>query len=523
MLQEAGHALGVGNSPDTSSAMYEFYQGTRTGLSASDIAAIRALYGARQADEYESAYRNDTLVTATAYPTRTGPLTADLTTADDADVYKFTAGAFTDRVTVNLRAAGLSLLTARVELLDSSGHVLASGVATDPTQNDIALSVGSIRAGQTYFVRISGARADEFAIGSYELEVSQSSPANPPTDTGADSSLAEPSANDTLITAHTRLQSEFSVSPQTESSVAAFDSPHDADIYRIVVPPSATGEPVNLILTTYGNDGQALNPWMEVTDSDGRKLDTEVMTADGHITTLQVRGLEVGQEYFVKTFSDTNSVGEYHFSANLHAEIESVTELASGNLSSSAPASESFTLAQSGLVHLVLSATGASGTAEAVIQDAAGHEVGRFAAEAGRGRSLELFLSAGAYTVVVRPAEGSLVGFRLGMEIVTDPIGARPVDPTAAPAPTAPQPRPDQPIAQPSRPSTVTQQSALAAPPVPSKPVSVASSQPAPVKPASTVQPTQLPATRQPTTEPTPTLSTVTPKPIEPIEYAWWY
>ena len=87
----------------------------------------------------------------------TGPVTADLTTAADADVYKFTAGLLTNRVTVNLRASGLSLVTAHVELLDSAGRVLATGSAAGPLNNDISLSSpGLVRAGQTYFVRVSG-------------------------------------------------------------------------------------------------------------------------------------------------------------------------------------------------------------------------------------------------------------------------------------------------------------------------------------------------------------------------------
>src|SRR5262249_38293246 len=50
LLQESGHALGLDNSSDLASVMYEYYRGARTGLGASDIAAIQALYGARQAD-----------------------------------------------------------------------------------------------------------------------------------------------------------------------------------------------------------------------------------------------------------------------------------------------------------------------------------------------------------------------------------------------------------------------------------------------------------------------------------------
>ncbi|MBN9118592.1 MAG: matrixin family metalloprotease [Planctomycetes bacterium] len=502
LLQEAGHALGIGNSPDPASAMYEFYQGPRAGLSAGDVASIRALYGARQPDRYEGAGGNDTLATATPNPVLTGPVTADLTTPTDVDVYKFTGGLLTNRVTVNLRAAGLSLVTARVELLDSSGRVLASGTAADPTHNDVTLSLGSVRAGQTYYVRVSGARGDEFSVGSYELDVKQSSLLTGLTDL-VGGLLDDTGLNDTLATATHLLTGAPSVGPQTEYGAdASFGSSRDVDVYTITVPPARSGAPVNLLLTVWGADGCVLNPWMEVTDAFGQKLDTEVIAADGNTTTLQVRGLEPGRPYFVKTFSDTQSVGGYHLSADLRTETVSVPELASGSLTAAAPTSRPFTLAQSGQVHLVLGAIGTSGSAEAVVTDAAGHEVGRFAANAGRGRSLDLMLSAGTYTVTVRSVSGAPIDFRLGIAIVTDPVGAQPEDPTTNPAPTSPPP---EPVTQPADPTTTY--SGDGSDPLPS--------QPSPDPTPSTAEP--APATEEEST----TSGTITTE--EPSDSAWWY
>src|SRR5439155_3824771 len=84
VLQEAAHSLGVSNSTDITSVMYEYYQGARTGLSAEDVASIQALYGTRQPDAYEGPGGNDTLATATTYA---GPVAADLTTTTDVDNY----------------------------------------------------------------------------------------------------------------------------------------------------------------------------------------------------------------------------------------------------------------------------------------------------------------------------------------------------------------------------------------------------------------------------------------------------
>ena len=462
LLQESGHALGVGNSPDAASVMYEFYSGVRTGLSAGDIASIQALYGARQPDQYEGLGGNDTLAAATRYRS---DVTADLTTTGDVDVYKFTAGVLTQSVTVSLRAAGLSLLTARVEVLDASGRVLASRAVTDPLANDITLSLGGLRAGTTYYVRVSGA-GGEFGIGSYALQIKQSSLLTQVTDV-VGNLLEETGLNDTLFTATSLLSKTLSPGPQTEYGTrAAFGSPADADYYRLTVPGSVSNGPVNLLITVWGADGQVLNPWIEVRDATGGVFAAQVTSANGNTTTLQVTGLKAGATYFVKTFSDSGSVGEYTFAADVRPDVVTVPELASGTVGAATAATTEFSLEQTSQVHLVLSATGARGTAEAVITNEAGDVVGRFTAAAGRGRSLDLYLAAGKYTVTVRSVGGDTLGFQLGLAIVTDPVGAQPEDPTGTPAPTTPPPPTSPPVPPPSEPTTPTNPT----PPPPSEP-----------------------------------------------------
>lgn len=195
------------------------------------------------------------------------------------------------------------------------------------------------------------------------------------------------------------------------------------NIYRLTVPPSASGA-VNLLVTLWGDNGRTLDAWLEVTDATGKKLAAEVIAADGNTTTLQVRGLSAGATYFVKAFSDTQRTGAYTFTADLRSDTTTIPELAAGTVSPASPASAAFTLAQTGQVHFVLTLTGAVGSAEAVVTDAAGAVVGRFAASANRGRSLDLYLLAGEYTITVKLVSGGALGFRLGVAIVTDPVGA---------------------------------------------------------------------------------------------------
>ena len=146
LLHEAGHAFGLPDNNDPASVMYTYYQGTETALAPEDIAAIQALYGARQPDQHGGSTGNGTLAAATPYGN--GPLTADLTTPGDVDVYKFTTGLLTTGVTVQVDAVGLSLVTPNVEVLNAR-RAKCSGIhllTTDPNPTTHLFSISSSTA-----------------------------------------------------------------------------------------------------------------------------------------------------------------------------------------------------------------------------------------------------------------------------------------------------------------------------------------------------------------------------------------
>ena len=150
-LQESGHAFGVGNSSDTTSAMYEVYGSARAGLSAGDAASIQGLYGARTTDAYEGLTGNDTLATATPFATA---LEADLTTGQDVDTYRYVADSSAGRW-FRVKAAGLSLVAARLDVLDATGQVIGSAQADSPLQNDVTVYVPTLVPGAAYYLRVS--------------------------------------------------------------------------------------------------------------------------------------------------------------------------------------------------------------------------------------------------------------------------------------------------------------------------------------------------------------------------------
>ncbi|QEL17788.1 matrixin family metalloprotease [Limnoglobus roseus] len=451
LLQEAGHALSIGNSSDPASVMYEYYQGPRTGLSAGDIASIQALYGPRVADRFEGSGGNGTRGSATPY---TGPLTADLTTTADVDIYSFKAGLLTRSVTINLGAAGLSLLTAKVELLDSNGNVIASALTTDPTTNDVTLSSNAINSFAKYFVRVSSARSDVFGIGAYALTVTQRSIL---TDvTGIVTNLLDDTGlNDTLSAATTLLSRGSAVGPQAEFvTQGGFGSATDVDVYRLTVPPTSDGSPINLLTTVWGQGGATLNPWVEVYDALGNPIATEVLTADGNTTTVQLRDVPSGQTYFLKLSSDTHARGNYVLSTDLRSDALTFPSGPVQSLDTLAPlVNGGLVLTQTGQVHLVLSADGTgvdTPGVEMVVTAEDGTVVATLTTAAHRGRSLDVFLTAGTYSIRFRALGTSApVDFRLAAVVITDPVGATPVDPTDDPEPTSPPPPPPPPTGDP--------------------------------------------------------------------------
>lgn len=132
-LHEVGHAFGIGSSDDPTSVMYDTFNHNLS-LSASDVAAVRALYGARPADSNEGSTgngstRNSTRIQFSSEFDGSTPLAifGDVTTPTDADVFYLPAlDTYSGPMTVRLQTAGLSLLAPTLTVSEKSGNVLAA-------------------------------------------------------------------------------------------------------------------------------------------------------------------------------------------------------------------------------------------------------------------------------------------------------------------------------------------------------------------------------------------------------------
>jgi hypothetical protein len=177
VLHEAGHSLGLGHPDDTDAVMGSAYGGLRAGLEAGDIAGIRAIYGARADDAHGRQGRgvglSDAVDVAAGLVTPALFALGDLalTTIGDSDYFSVVAPTSGASLRATAIAVGVSLLGARVSVYDASGALLDLAGDGSAYGLDVTASVAGVVAGQRYYIEVSGATADVFAIGSYGLEV----------------------------------------------------------------------------------------------------------------------------------------------------------------------------------------------------------------------------------------------------------------------------------------------------------------------------------------------------------------
>jgi len=162
-LHEAGHSFGLSDqTSDPTSVMYAQYSGIRTALSAADISQIQSLYGGpRRPDASEGVAGNDTFATATSLTVANQA--ADISTPTDADYFKFVVPSYTSgSLTVQVQAAGVSLLTPQLTIFNSLQQVVATNASTDPFNNNVSLTINNVTPGATYYFDVQGASSVVF-------------------------------------------------------------------------------------------------------------------------------------------------------------------------------------------------------------------------------------------------------------------------------------------------------------------------------------------------------------------------
>lgn len=457
LLQEAGHTLGLGNSPLRDSVMYEYYHGPRTGLSASDITAIQAMYGARQPDAYEGRNGNDRIANASSLSllrNSDGSLgvgvEADLTTATDVDFYRFQVPLNLGSMTIRLRTGGLSLASARITVYDSAQRVVGVSAATDPLKGGVAeVRIDKLLPLGTYYVKVEGATKDVFGIGSYRLEVGSVPLLGGLTDAvGNVVDAINGVVRDDLHTDDTILTANLLPLSQTAATTdSRFDhafqgrlrDARDVDHYGVTAP-------VNGVLTAmvWGTQDNGLLPKVSVYDARGRAVASEVLVNEAGTHVVQVVGVQAGEKFFVRVEANdrgTTKVGNYFVGIDFSTRAVQTEQYTSGTLSAANPHNVgTLVVTRNELYHFVL-AGGSSGIESAVratFYDKAGRIVGQVTSSDGEATSVTLLLGPGRYTVsfTAEPREGKRLpttNYRLTGMRISDPIGPQAEDPTGSP------------------------------------------------------------------------------------------
>lgn len=458
-LQEVGHTLGLDNSSSTSSVMFDDFQTARLGLSPQDIGAIQALYGARRADAFDLGGENGSFVTATAFGLygHSGAASAyrvqvgDVTTASDQDYYQFTAGS-SGWMTINLRTAGLSLLTSKLDLFSASMEQLGTQLAFDPLSGDLQLQFFA-EAGETYFVRVAANADSYFQVGAYQLSIvpegtGATEPSGPSPE--LDAALNEDFSTATPLPL---VQQELDDGSSELSYQEAIYSPSDVDFYTFTVQPAQASAPI-LNVSVMNLDSSNFRPTVTLYDSSYQVVPTRIVTNEDGTYAIQVeRTWTAGEQYYLKVEGGASAgpvlTGRYYLAVNFNhnrADIESL--VSSTTLTNASPASfGELTLPEDQLVHLDISGnlTNGNGGVRMTITNANGAVVATLTAYGNETVTGKFWLAMGIYQVryerVTR--DGSTpanVTFTSKIKCLGDSIDPFEIDPNAPPLPPTVRP-----------------------------------------------------------------------------------
>ena len=179
MQHETGHALGLDHATSPVDVMYYQYQGVRTGLAAGDIAGIQAIYGARTPDSHTSQGEGlgfGSAIDATPNLNQQGQETLtnlSLATIGATEYFKVVAPSQASGTFQVIAAANdVSMLSPKVTLYDASGNVIQSQSNPTAWSNNVSVSTPTVVPGQVYYIAVTGATSDNFAVGAYNLRLS---------------------------------------------------------------------------------------------------------------------------------------------------------------------------------------------------------------------------------------------------------------------------------------------------------------------------------------------------------------
>jgi len=440
VLQEIGHAFGIGNSTDVKSPMFEQYRGVRTGLTAGDVDNIQTLYGTRAADGFES---NNSVWSArevkapAGSPANASPvIMADLTTGTDVDYFKFLTPSMSGNLTVRVDASS-SLLAAKLTVYDDRGNVVGTAVGASQG-GPLQVTVAAARAKTYYTIKVEAANPT-FSVGSYQLKFVTDPNAPDVMSYGSQTLLNDAHTDDSLKTA-TRLWTAAGYDDKSHyTALARIADAADVDVYRIDTPYAGRNQQLVLTINVRAIDPTALSPVVQVFDKDGLAVAAKVLNNGNGTYTVQIADASRNGRYYVQVAA-ADGTGDYQLDADVRTQAINLQMFSEGTLTATSAVNyQTLTTNRSQVMEFDLSAgslpAGMQGGVRMAIFDANGHVITTLFAAAGQAVSTNAYLAMGTYTIRVEAltAAGvslSPLSYNLQGVTLTDPISTLPADPT---------------------------------------------------------------------------------------------
>jgi predicted Zn-dependent protease len=455
-VHELGHSLGLGDGTDTTSVMFENYNGVRTGLSTGDVTTIDAMYGVRPADANQLV-GTPTTASGTAIPasgTNTLLVRGNMT-AGSTDLFQFTVPDKMDKgTTVLFRSQGVSLLAADVTIVDNKGKVV--GAATSNGQAGVFLSVTpKLKSNQTYYVSVTATAGTTFNVGAYKLAVSFGG--NSSGDNGGEGGdgkaivttydptmasltqtyFSDRGTNETFATA-TTLQGVAGTTSQAHySQFALLTGTTDVDFYKVQSPASATG--TTNLLVSVRSMSVGLPPVLQFTDANGNLLQVQQLSGTASARTYQISGVAAGATFGIQVTSPgVLGAAQYNLQVDFVANAIAQTTAGSGTLgTTNTTAFHTLVINEPQTIsfNFLATADGLASPTTMWVQlfDSAGNTVSLWMVQTGMVATESLLLQPGEYTLKIWgafAAGSTAVDYSLGLTTMTDPIGIALIDPT---------------------------------------------------------------------------------------------
>lgn len=342
-LHEVGHILGFSDSTEAGTVLANTIS-QQTSLSAGDIAKVQSLYGTRSADAYDAEHSNDSAARASElgqYSTSNGAIPqvafGDITTASDVDYYAFEASSsYNGPATVRLQTAGVSLLNARVTLLDSNGNTLGQQTISQLGGGSATVQLAHITPGAKYLVKVESLGASaSFNVGRYGLAVSMDQNVRLSAEQITTflqgnydrlesgeikqllRDLISPGSAGNGYTGISNNTNDLTVSDQSAASTSfeagnRLIASNQVDRFKLNLE-NAQGSVLTVHVVSTG--ANAVNPTVRLTRPNGTVIPTTILSNDGQQITIQATGLNSIEDARILVASATGATGEYHLEA----------------------------------------------------------------------------------------------------------------------------------------------------------------------------------------------------------------